>query len=68
MVQPLLHLLSDDTTVLRLYKVVVTILMMDRVILFVICEPLLQKQTTVLFPAINLNSEMQKQNHDKHKR
>ena len=31
-----------------------------RVILFVICEPLLQKQTTVLFPTINLNSEMQK--------
>ena len=28
-VQPLLHLLSDDTTVLRLTKVVVTILMMD---------------------------------------
>ena len=59
MVQPLLHLLSDDTTVLRLTKVVVTILMMDRVLLFVICEPLLQKQTTVLFPTINLNSEMQ---------
>ena len=32
---------------------------MDRVLLFVICEPLLQKQTTVLFPTINLNSEMQ---------
>ena len=59
MVQPLLHLLSDDTTVLRLIRVVVTILMMDRVILFVVCEPLLQKQTTVLFPTINLNSEMQ---------
>ena len=65
MVQPLLHLLSDDTTVLRLIRVVVTILMMDRVILFVVCEPLLQKQTTVLFPTINLNSEMQKQNHAK---